>query len=437
MPAPLAGLATFLFCAYLALFPAAAGGLRHASAPGRRRARCSSCPRSGRSPSGCAAGSSPVSRGSRRLLAGAREPARRACAGARASTASRSRRARGRGRCWRVVATTAGRGARAMPAAAADRVAVVAAGGLARQQRRLDRAGRRAGHRGLLQGNVPQDTEVAAERRSRPRSQTTTRRSPDAAGALIVLPETALPALPGPGAAGLPRRAARARARNGGDVLIGVPSARGRRGYYNSVVSLRRRRRRRPTASRTWCRSASSSRRAVRLGPRGAADPADRFRARRAGRSSRSRSAGQRVAVNICYEDVFGEEIIRQLPQATLLVNVSNDAWFGDSLAADAAPADLADARARDRALHAARDQHRRDRDHRRARARRRPAAHVHRGRARGTAQGRTGATPYVVVATAAAARHGACWRCSPPVLVRDPTPPCTARGDTNIRSGV
>ncbi|MCP5292808.1 MAG: apolipoprotein N-acyltransferase [Burkholderiales bacterium] len=42
--------------------------------------------------------------------------------------------------------------------------------------------------------------------------------------------------------------------------------------------------------------------------------------------------AGQQVAVNICYEDVFGEEIIAQLPQATLLVNVSNDAWFGRSI---------------------------------------------------------------------------------------------------------
>jgi len=44
--------------------------------------------------------------------------------------------------------------------------------------------------------------------------------------------------------------------------------------------------------------------------------------------------AGQRVAVNICYEDVFGEEIIRALPQATLLVNVTNDAWYGNSHAA-------------------------------------------------------------------------------------------------------
>lgn len=44
--------------------------------------------------------------------------------------------------------------------------------------------------------------------------------------------------------------------------------------------------------------------------------------------------AGQRIAMDICYEDVFGEEIIRALPQATLLVNTSNDAWYGWSSAA-------------------------------------------------------------------------------------------------------
>lgn len=43
----------------------------------------------------------------------------------------------------------------------------------------------------------------------------------------------------------------------------------------------------------------------------------------------------QRVAANICYEDAFGAEIIRALPAATLLVNVSNVAWFGRSWAAD------------------------------------------------------------------------------------------------------
>jgi apolipoprotein N-acyltransferase len=43
--------------------------------------------------------------------------------------------------------------------------------------------------------------------------------------------------------------------------------------------------------------------------------------------------AGQRVAFDICYEDLFGEEIIRQAGTANLLVNVSNVAWFGDSMA--------------------------------------------------------------------------------------------------------
>ena len=43
--------------------------------------------------------------------------------------------------------------------------------------------------------------------------------------------------------------------------------------------------------------------------------------------------AGQRIAVNICYEDVFGRELLHALPQATLMLNVSNLAWYGRSLA--------------------------------------------------------------------------------------------------------
>lgn len=43
--------------------------------------------------------------------------------------------------------------------------------------------------------------------------------------------------------------------------------------------------------------------------------------------------AGQRAGISICYEDAFGEEVIRALPEATLLVNVSNDAWFDDTWA--------------------------------------------------------------------------------------------------------
>jgi len=43
--------------------------------------------------------------------------------------------------------------------------------------------------------------------------------------------------------------------------------------------------------------------------------------------------AGERIGVSICYEDVFGEKMRALLPDSTLLVNVSNDAWFGDSAA--------------------------------------------------------------------------------------------------------
>ncbi len=45
------------------------------------------------------------------------------------------------------------------------------------------------------------------------------------------------------------------------------------------------------------------------------------------------RFGDQRVALNICYEDLFGAELIRALPQATLMLNLSNLAWYGDSLA--------------------------------------------------------------------------------------------------------
>ena len=49
--------------------------------------------------------------------------------------------------------------------------------------------------------------------------------------------------------------------------------------------------------------------------------------------------AGQRVAPNICYEDLFGEELAASFgdPAAapTVLVNLSNIGWFGDTVAID------------------------------------------------------------------------------------------------------
>ena len=42
---------------------------------------------------------------------------------------------------------------------------------------------------------------------------------------------------------------------------------------------------------------------------------------------------GVKIGLSICFEVVFTRDIMLALPEADLLVNASNDAWFGDSLA--------------------------------------------------------------------------------------------------------
>jgi apolipoprotein N-acyltransferase len=42
---------------------------------------------------------------------------------------------------------------------------------------------------------------------------------------------------------------------------------------------------------------------------------------------------GHKLAVAICYEDAYGAEQLYALPDAAILINASNDAWFGDSIA--------------------------------------------------------------------------------------------------------
>jgi apolipoprotein N-acyltransferase len=43
-------------------------------------------------------------------------------------------------------------------------------------------------------------------------------------------------------------------------------------------------------------------------------------------------AAGYRLGVSVCYEIAFGNEVVKALPEAQLLVTVSNDAWFGTSI---------------------------------------------------------------------------------------------------------
>jgi apolipoprotein N-acyltransferase len=44
-------------------------------------------------------------------------------------------------------------------------------------------------------------------------------------------------------------------------------------------------------------------------------------------------AAGQKLGLTICYEDAFGGQQLKVLRQATLLINVTNNAWYGDSTA--------------------------------------------------------------------------------------------------------
>jgi apolipoprotein N-acyltransferase len=44
-------------------------------------------------------------------------------------------------------------------------------------------------------------------------------------------------------------------------------------------------------------------------------------------------AAGQPLGITICYEDAFTGEVRATLPEASLLVNATNNAWYGDSFA--------------------------------------------------------------------------------------------------------
>jgi apolipoprotein N-acyltransferase len=185
----------------------------------------------------------------------------------------------------------------------------------------------------LLQGNIGQG--VKFDENNLVGTLETYRRLVQGSDArLIVMPETALPLLRHDLPDNYMHLLRNHAIANAGDLLIGL-FERERGLYYNSVVTLGS--------------SNSQSYRKNHLVPFGEFIPLRPVlgwlindllhipmsdQARGGERQQVLHVAGQRVAVNICYEDVFGEEIIRYLPEATLLVNVTNDAWYGKSHAA-------------------------------------------------------------------------------------------------------
>lgn len=177
----------------------------------------------------------------------------------------------------------------------------------------------------LLQGNIPQSLKWVPERL--PLSiDTYVELAQKHPAALTLLPETSIPLFFDE----LPRDVVKALTQHG-DALLGIAIRHREGGYVNGAVAIA------PDRVQSYAKQ--------HLVPFGEYIPPgfDWFfklvHIPMADFSAGPRNqppleiAGQRIMPNICYEDLFGEEIIRALPQATLLVNLSNTAWFGDSLA--------------------------------------------------------------------------------------------------------
>ena len=220
-------------------------------------------------------------------------------------------------------------------------IAAIAAGGIALSAAEWTQPSGEPIAVSLVQGNIDQD--VKFDPAYREKSLTIyAELAASAKGRLIVLPESALPMFADEVPDAFIAQLRAIALRNGGDLLTGLFFFEPRESededdrYYNSVVSI-------GTAPIQIYRKHHL----VPFGESIPAKPVVGWLIRRVlaipladqtpgtAYPQPMEVAGQRLAVNICYEDAFGGELIRQLPSATLLVNFTNDAWYGHSLAAE------------------------------------------------------------------------------------------------------
>lgn len=190
----------------------------------------------------------------------------------------------------------------------------------------------------LLQGNIPQDEKFIPGGGIDLALRWYGEQLRDAKASLVVTPETALPLLPQQLPAGY-LEAIQARYSQGTQAaIVGLPIG-GQGTYSNAVLGFR------PGAAEPYSYSKHH------LVPFGEfIPPGFRWFIRMMniplGDFARGGLAqapfawqGQRIAPNICYEDLFGDEIganfKNEATAPTILLNVSNIAWFGDSVAID------------------------------------------------------------------------------------------------------
>ena len=192
----------------------------------------------------------------------------------------------------------------------------------------------------LLQGNVPQDQKFAQEQM--PQSLAwTSEQLLRARGDLVVAPETVIPLLPSQLDPGYWQAIAEHFQRGPQAALIGLPLGNDEAGYTNSAAGLSAQTAALPggfyrydkhhlvpfgefipTGFRWFTQLMHIPLGDFNRGPVGAASFAYR---------------GERIGANICYEDLFGEELAARFivtAQApTIFANISNIAWFGDTIA--------------------------------------------------------------------------------------------------------
>ena len=191
----------------------------------------------------------------------------------------------------------------------------------------------------LLQGNIPQDEKFQSGSGVPLALQWYGEQLARSNTDLIVAPETAIPLLPHD----LPPdywSGLQVHFSNGSHAaLVGFPMGNFSQGYTNSVLAFA------PHAAQVW---QYDKHHLVPFGEfipplfkwftRMMNIPLGDFNRGAVGQAS-FQWKGQRLAPNICYEDLFGEELgarfIDPSLAPTIFVNVSNIGWFGDSVAID------------------------------------------------------------------------------------------------------
>jgi apolipoprotein N-acyltransferase len=190
-----------------------------------------------------------------------------------------------------------------------------------------------------LQGNIPQDEKFEPGTGVPLALQWYAEQLKQSRTSLVIAPETAIPVLPEQLPPGYWQDLQHHFSLGGQAALIGSPVGNERVGYTNSVLGFK------PGQQRAW---RYDKRHLVPFGEfiptffKWFTDlmniPLGDFK-RGASRQTTFDWQGQRLATNICYEDLFGEELapafLDPALSPTLFVNISNLAWFGNGLALD------------------------------------------------------------------------------------------------------